>query len=379
MADAALKSHPVFMKGRGAVSNPEGRFARERRVAADDGWSGEPDEALAPQTTVTIEHARSIISRNQSPDVFFDQSINPYRGCEHGCIYCYARPNHAYVGLSPGQDFETRLFAKPDAASLLACELADPSYRCSTIVLGTATDAYQPIERDMRITRALIETLSACEHPLSIITKSSLVERDIDLLAPMARKNLAAVYVTVTTLDGDLARRWEPRAAAPWRRLETIRRLAEAGVSVGVMVAPIVPFLNEPEIESVLEQARAAGARSAHYTVLRLPHELREVFCDWLSAHFPDRAARVLARLADLRASAPGAARGRRLNDSRFHHRMRGQGHWADLVKMRFELACRKHGLARDRPGLDCSRFVPPARDGQLDLFGTAAGQAGPR
>ena len=227
----------------------------------------------------------------------------------------------------------------------------------------------------MRLTRSVIEVLSACNHPLSIITKSSLVERDIDLLAPLARRGLAAVYVTVTTLDAKLARLWEPRAAAPWRRLETIRRLAEAGIPAGVMVAPIVPFLNEPEIEQVLAQAKAAGARSAHYTVLRLPLELREVFCDWLNAHFPDRAARVLARLADMRDAPRKAAQTdvqapRRLNDPRFHFRMRGQGHWADLIRLRFELACRKNQLQRDRLSLDLSQFVPPSRSGQMALFG---------
>ncbi len=379
MSTPVHKAHPVILKGRGALSNPVGRFEVVTRESIDDGWTNddtvEPSPSPGIRTTVTLEHARSIISRNQSPDVFFEQSINPYRGCEHGCVYCYARPNHAYMGLSPGRDFETRLFAKPAAARLLREELGHSAYRCSTIVLGTATDAYQPVERDMCLTRSLIEVLSACNHPLSIITKSSLVERDIDLLAPMARRGLAAVYVTVTTLDAELARLWEPRAAAPWRRLETVRRLAEAGIPVGVMVAPIVPFLNEPEIERILVQAIAAGARSAHYTVLRLPLELREVFCEWLNAHFPDRAARVLARLADMRdtpreAAQTDAQKPCRLNDSRFHHRMRGQGHWADLIRLRFELACRKNQLQRDRLNLDLSQFVPPSRSGQMALFG---------
>ncbi len=367
-------------RGRAAVSNPAGRFDRSQREPLDDGWwAGDPSDAQGPgqlDTQVTVETARRIISRNTSPDIFFDQSINPYRGCEHGCIYCYARPNHAYVGLSAGRDFETRLFVKPDAPRLLAEELAEPGYRCSPLVIGTATDAYQPIERQWRVTRGILEVLHRSHHPLAIITKSSLIERDLDLLAPMAEHGLAAVYVTVTTADAALARAWEPRASAPWRRLQTIRRLSEAGIPVGVMIAPIVPFLNEPEIEDLLAQARHAGARSAHHTVLRLPHELNPVFIDWLNTHYPDRAQRVLARLADLRArpgdpvARPGEpAHGRRLNDGRFHHRMRGQGHWADLIRLRWELACRKVGLVRDRVALDTSRFVPPSADGQLGLF----------
>lgn len=360
--------------GRGAVSSPAGRFQvlvrhPELPAPAGEADAGVSSEAcphreapLSRLTRVTPEAARSIISRNRSPDIFFEQSANPYRGCEHGCVYCYARPNHAYLGLSPGLDFETELVAKPDAAGLLAAALSAPGYRCSPIVLGTATDAYQPIERDWRLSRAMLEVLADCEHPVAVITKSSLIERDIDLLARMAQRTLAAVYITITTLDPGLARAWEPRAPAPWRRLETVRRLSQAGIPVGVMLAPIVPFLNEPEIERVLEAAGEAGARSAHYTVLRLPHELEQVFTDWLRACYPDRADRVLARLADMR---PGA----RLNDARFHHRMRGEGSWAQLIALRFALACRRRRLARDRAPLDVTRFRAPRDRRQRDLF----------
>jgi DNA repair photolyase len=362
------------LRGRGAVSRPPGRFEVLLRhpegVSAPDGGCGLSaadtcDERAVPAarpTRVSVERARSIVSRNRSPDIFFEQSANPYRGCEHGCVYCYARPNHAYLGLSPGLDFETELVAKPDAAALLAARLASPGYRCAPIVLGTATDAYQPIEREWRLSRAMLEVLADTDHPVAIITKASLVERDIDLLARMARHRLAAVYLTLTTLDPALARAWEPRAPAPWRRLETVRRLSEAGIPVGVMLAPIVPFLNEPEIERVLGAAHEAGARSAHYTVLRLPHELEQVFVDWLRACYPARAERVLARLADMR---PGA----RLNDARFHHRMRGEGSWAALIAMRFALACRRLGLARDRAPLDGERFRPPGSSRQPGLF----------
>ncbi len=308
-----------------------------------------------------------MITRNESPDVFFGRSINPYRGCEHGCVYCYARPYHAYMDLSPGLDFETRLFAKRNAAECLRREISARSYRCEPVCIGTATDCYQPIERGLRITRELIEVLAGCRHPFSLITKSSLVERDLDLIAPAAADATAAAYVTITCLDPDLARAWEPRAPAPWRRIETVRRLAEAGVPVGVMVAPIVPFLNDGDIEAVIAAAAEAGARSAHFTVLRLPHELRDVFTDWLRERFPDRAERVLARIRDLR--------GGRLNDSRFHDRMRGEGVWADLIGRRFALAVRKHGLARDRVDLRSDLFRPPrqapgnADDPQALLF----------
>lgn len=344
--------------GRGAVSSPAGRFETLARESVDDGWYRENGEPPALRTEVTEERARNILAFNDSPDLPFDRSLNPYRGCEHGCTYCFARPTHAWLGLSPGLDFETRLRAKVNAAERLRAELAAPAYRCAPVNIGSATDAYQPIERERRLTRGVLEVLSECSHPLTIVTKSSLVERDIDLLAPMARRGLAAVYVSVSTLDPALARAWEPRAAAPWRRLRTIRRLADAGIPVGVAVAPVVPFLNEPELERVLEQAAQAGASSAFYTILRLPWELREVFVDWLQSVYPDRAARIMNRLGDMRGE-------RRLNDPRFFHRMTGQGGWAELVRLRFELATRKLGLNRERGSLRTDLFEPPARPGR--------------
>ncbi len=355
----------VFVKGAGAVSNPQGRFERDARTPFDDGWG--LDDGPGPQAPISVarEVARSIISRNQSPDIPFDLSVNPYRGCEHGCIYCYARPNHAYVGLSPGLDFERRLFAKSNAAELLRQELAHAGYRCQPINIGSATDAYQPIERTWRLTRAVLEVLSACDHPLTIITKSALVERDVDLLAPMARRGLAAVYVTITTLDPALARIWEPRAAAPWRRLELVRRLSEAGIPVGVSIAPLVPFVNEHELEQIMTEARAAGASSAFYMMLRLPWELKDLFVDWLNVHFPDRARRVLARLGDLR----GGAGAHRLNDPRYHTRMKGQGKWAELLRMRFDVASRRLGYGQGRVALRTDLFRPPGHDGQMALF----------
>ena len=355
----------VFVKGAGAVSNPQGRFERDAREVFDDGWIGSDTEPAALQVSVEREVARSIISRNQSPDIPFDLSVNPYRGCEHGCIYCYARPNHSYVGLSPGLDFERRLFAKQNAAELLLRELGHSGYRCQPINIGSATDAYQPIEREWRLTRAVIQVLSDCDHPLTVITKSVLVERDVDLLAPMARRGLAAVYVTITTLDPALSRIWEPRAAAPWRRLELIRRLSEAGIPVGVSIAPLVPFINEQELERIMTEARAAGAGSAFYMMLRLPWELKELFSDWLHVHFPDRARRVLSRLGDLR----GGPDVNRLNDARFFTRMKGQGKWAELVRMRFEVASRRLGFGRERVMLRTDLFRPPGQGGQLGLF----------
>lgn len=373
----------IVRKGRGAVSNPAGRFEREAREPVDDGWArapapatadpdahvrtrtdaggdaaGEPDpdsgSATDSRTVVHPDAARSILTRNSSPDIGFDRSLNPYRGCEHGCVYCYARPSHAYLGLSPGLDFETRLFAKMSAPELLRAELARPGYRCEPIAIGTVTDAWQPVERRLRLTRGCLEVLARARHPLSFVTKASLVERDLDLLGPMGRDGLASAMVTVTTLDPDLARRLEPRAPAPWRRLETIRRLAEAGIPVGVSVAPVIPFVNEPEIEAILDAASAAGAGFANYVMLRLPWELVEVFGDWLAEHCPDRAARVVARLRDLR--------GGRDNDPRFGTRMTGEGPWADLVRRRFSTRLRRLGMGRDRSPLHTDRFVPPAR-----------------
>jgi DNA repair photolyase len=349
-------------KGRGATVNPEGRFETSAREAFDDGW-GVPDdhEAGRPKTVVTPEQAKSIISRNDSPDIPFTLSINPYRGCEHGCIYCYARPTHAYLNLSPGLDFETRLFAKVNAAELLRRELARPGYTCETISIGANTDPYQPAEREWKVTRSILEVAAQCNQPVGIVTKNALVERDLDILAPMAAKGLVAVFVSVTTLDADLARRMEPRASAPARRIEAIRRLSAAGVPVGVMVAPVVPFLTDPGLEKTLEAARDAGAMQAGYIVMRLPYEVKDLFKAWLNEHYPLKAAHVMSRVRDMR--------GGRENDPNFGSRMRGSGEFAELLRARFEVACRRLGLNRTRRQLDVSQFRRPGSDRQIDLF----------
>ena len=358
------------IKGRGTALEIAGRFEPLRRENVDDGWQpldadDEADHRPGPQTQVLIEKARSIITRNRSPDVFFNLSLNPYRGCEHGCIYCYARPNHAYVGLSPGLDFETRLFAKVNAAELFRVELGHPGYRCEPIHIGGVTDPYQPVERQYRITRQLLEVALEHRQPVTLITKGSLVERDMDLLAELARLELTTVFLTVTTLDGQLARRLEPRASAPWRRLETVRRLSAAGIPVGVSLGPIIPFINDHEIESVLAGCREAGARGAHYTIIRLPLEVSPLFEQWLEAHFPDRARRVMHRIQDMRDG--------RNYDSRYFNRMRGEGALANLIRMRFENTVRKLGLDRERPRLRSDLFVRPVRSAS----GGQAGQAG--
>ena len=349
--------------GRGAASNDTGRFEPFRAEVIDDGW-GSLDEALPPfATTVRAEPARSIISRNQSPDIPFDQSINPYRGCEHGCIYCYARPSHAYLNLSPGLDFESKLFYKPDAARLLERELSAPGYRCSPITIGANTDPYQPIEREHRVTREVIEVLARANHPLSIITKSSLIERDLDLLAPMASKNLVLTLVSVTTLDVDLKRRLEPRTASPQARLRTIKRLSDAGIPVQVMVAPVIPVLTDAELENILAAAATAGARAAGYVLLRLPHELKGLFREWLEQHEPLKAQHVLTRLQAMHGGAD--------YDSQWGRRQRGSGEYAALLTQRFRLACRRHGL-NTGPSFahDTSLFVPPrAMPQQLALL----------
>jgi DNA repair photolyase len=350
------------IRGRGSASRLAGRFARTTREAevAD---RDEVEPGRAPGTTLFVDSARSIISRNQSPDVPFRQSINPYRGCEHGCIYCYARPAHAYLDLSPGLDFESKIYWKPNAAALLRGELARPGYRCEPIAIGANTDGYQPAERELRLTRQVLEVLAECHHPVTIVTKSSLVERDLDLLAPMAAAGLARVMVSVTTLDEELKRRLEPRTASPARRLETIRRLHAAGVPAGVLAAPMIPALNDHELEAILAAAAAAGACSAGYILLRLPHEVAPLFEEWLGQHYPLRKAHVLALLRDMRDGA--------VSDPRFGSRMRGAGPLADLLRQRFERACRAQGLATDREAaLDTAKFVPPgAREPQLGLF----------
>lgn len=362
-------------KGRGAVSNLQGRFERDQREAFDDGWltsEAEPlqagegcrhvDGPAQPAgassskliTQVTIEQARSILTRNASPDIPFDVSLNPYRGCEHGCIYCFARPTHAYLDLSPGLDFESKLYAKANAAQRLREEISRPSYQCQTIALGVNTDAYQPIERTQRITRSVLEVLHETDHPVALITKSSLIERDVDLLAPMAARRLAVAAVTITTLDADIARTLEPRAATPARRLRTIRELTDAGVPVGVSVAPLIPFITEPDLERILEAAREAGAVYANYIVLRLPWEVRPLFQEWLQAHFPDRAERVMNRVREMR--------GGKDYDADFASRMRGRGIWADLIRQRFYKTADRLGFRYNRFELDTSQFRPPPR-----------------
>lgn len=345
------------VKGRGTAWALQHRFSTDLREAFDDGW-GSPDDADAapaapPVTQVFEEQVKSILSANDSPDIGFDLSINPYRGCEHGCIYCYARPTHSYLNLSPGLDFETRIVAKVNAAQRLRQALLAPGYVPKMLNIGSVTDAYQPVERRLGLTRSVIEVLREFEHPFSVITKSSGVERDLDLIAPMAAERLAAVYVSVTTLDAGLARVMEPRAASPERRLQTIRRLAEAGVPVGVSVSPLVPFINEPELERVLEAAREAGARSAFSIVLRLPWEVNPLFQHWLQQHFPERAARVMARVREMR--------GGQDNSSRFGERMTGTGVWAQLLRQRFHKACARLGLNSERTPLDLTRFRRPA------------------
>ncbi len=355
------KRPPQAPRGRGARSNPDNRYEALRREEVDDGWGNLDAEPPPLATTLSVDTSRTVISYNQSPDVGFDRSINPYRGCEHGCVYCFARPSHAWLGLSPGLDFESRLFYKPDAAALLRKELAAPGYRCAPIAVGINTDAYQPVERRLHITRAILDVLRECEHPLTIVTKSWLVERDIDILAEMAGKGLAQVMVSVTTLDHQLARTLEPRASAPRRRVEIIRHLSEAGIPVGVMVAPLIPVLTDGELETILADARSAGARSAGYVLLRLPHEVKDLFREWLAEHAPTRAAHVMERIRDSRGGKDYAAQ--------FGERMRGTGIYADLIAQRFRLAHQRLGF-ESPPPLDTGRFRPPRLDtDQLTLF----------
>lgn len=394
---------PAASRGRGAVTNVAHRFLQTERTPADDGWAAThlpPDNlegqgdatpdvtgqagcatGAAParhipiaaeppvlKTSVQAEQARKLLSRNDSPDIPFDVAVNPYRGCEHGCVYCYARPTHAYLGYSPGLDFETRLIAKANAVDVLRAELSRPGYRVSPINIGSATDVYQPIERQWQLTRGVLELLLQTGHPATLVTKNALVERDLDLLRALAERRLVTVYISITTLDTDMARTLEPRASAPWRRVQAVRTLANAGVPVGVLVAPVIPFINDESLEHILQEASQAGACYASYTVLRLPWEVRAVFEEWLQAHFPDRAQRVLHRIEDLR-------NGRR-NDPNFGTRMRGTGLWADLLRQRFGLAVRKHGLNTTRPQLATHLFQPPVA---AALAGAARGQGGAR
>lgn len=373
------------------MSNLQGRYETLIREDIDDGWSnGNPGDTAAEadsetdtesghgaawKTQIIKEQAKTILSRNQSPDLPFSISLNPYRGCEHGCIYCFARPTHSYLGLSPGLDFESKIFAKVNAPDLLRCELAKTSYVPEPIALGVNTDAYQPCERALRLTRRVLEVLHECEHPVALITKSSLIERDIDLLAKMASRQQAMAAVTITTLDAAVARTLEPRAAAPTRRLRTIRTLTDAGIPVGVSVAPVIPFVTDSGLERILEAAAKAGAIDAGYVVLRLPWEVSPLFRQWLEAHFPDRAARVMSRVQDMR--------GGKDYDSSFGKRMHGEGIWADLIRQRFEKAVARLGIGIRSgrfKGLDISRFHPPSVASSVDsvVASTATSTASP-
>ena len=348
-------------RGRGAVSNETGRFEKLKRTPVQDGWLREDDKPDF-KTIVSDENSATILTKNKSPDIPFDRSINAYRGCEHGCVYCFARPSHAFLGLSPGLDFETRLFAKPNAAALLEKEISQKSYSPKPIAMGTNTDPYQPLERERRITRSLLKVLLKHEHPVTILTKSRLVVRDLDLIAPMAEKGLVKVGLSVTSLDRKLSRLMEPRASTPQRRLDAIRLLSDAGVPTSVMFAPLIPALNDHELEAVLCAAEHAGAREAGYILLRLPLEVAGLFEEWLEAHYPDRKKRVLNRLA--------ALRGGKLNDPRFKHRMKGSGFEADLMRQRFTNLCRRLRLSEEKTVLSVDHFKKPVlAGGQYDLL----------
>ncbi len=350
------------IKGRGAASNPEGRFEPLRRERIDDGWdslANEPDPN--PQTVLLPDATRTLITRNQSPDVGFDRSINPYKGCEHGCVYCFARPTHAYLDLSPGIDFETRIFYKTGVVERLREEFGHPSYRCAVLAMGTNTDPYQPAEKKLRITRSILETMLAYRHPVSIVTKGTLIERDLDLLVELAKLELASVMISVTTLDNELKATLEPRAAAPQRRLALIRRLADSGIPVGVLIAPVIPLVNDSELEAIVEQCAAAGARSIGYVMLRLPWEVKDLFREWLELHLPDRAAHVMSVIRSMR--------GGKDYDSQWRSRQVGEGPFADLIRRRVEVAVRKHGLSASRlPALRTDLFRDPD-DRQAALF----------
>ncbi|MEY2633080.1 MAG: hypothetical protein RIR00_1734 [Pseudomonadota bacterium] len=350
-------------RGRGAAANVPHRYSRDQRAAVDDGW-WQDDDTPALRTELLIDQAKSLLSRNDSPDLPFSLSLNPYRGCEHGCIYCYARPGHAYLGLSPGLDFESRIFHKPNAPELLRAELARPAYRCSPISLGGVTDLYQPVERQLGLSRRLLQVMLEARQPVIAVTKSALVCRDLDLWAELAGQGLGQINLSLTTLDPALARQLEPRASSPAARLRAIRELAAAGIPVGVFVAPVIPGLTDHELENILAAAAEAGARYAHSIPLRLPQEVAGLFTDWLQRQVPDRAARVLSLQRQLR--------GGQLNDPRFGERMRGSGPLGELLQQRFQLACRRLGLNPAPANLDCSRFRPPtpaAPSPQLSLF----------
>ncbi len=347
--------------GRGATSNEAGRFERFTTELTEDGWDL-PDELPPLRTEVREEMARNLITYNKSPDLPFDRSINPYRGCEHGCVYCFARPTHAYLGLSPGLDFETRLVARPNAAELLRRELSARSYKVATIALGTNTDPYQPIEKNRKITRSCLKVLRDFQHPVGIVTKGALIERDLDILAPMARNGLVRVGISLTTLDRDLSRRMEPRAPSPQRRLGMIRNLTEAGVPVRVMTSPVIPGLTDHELENLLEAGKQAGADAASWIMLRLPREVSALWREWLIEHQPGRAEKVMARLREMH--------GGREYDPRWGHRMRGEGTYAEMIAQRFKATVKRLGLSTDMPPLNCAAFAPSPQPGdQLALF----------
>ncbi len=350
----------MLKKGRGALSNQTGRFETLVKGDFDDGWEDSEKYPEKIPTQLFVDTAKSVITYNQSPDITFDRSINPYRGCEHGCVYCFARPTHAYLGLSSGLDFETKLFYKPDAPDLLRAELLAKNYRPAPVALGINTDAYQPVERQLRLTRQLLEILCESKHPVSIVTKSSLIERDLDLLTQMAKQNLVHICLSITTLNPDLARKMEPRAAAPKRRLQTLSALTNAGIPVSVLVAPLIPMLNDCELEKILQLSRDAGAADANYVLLRLPHELKDLFAEWLQTHEPLKASHIMNRIYD--------ARGGKAYDSTFGVRMRGVGEYADLLAQRFQLAMKKLAFPGSPP-LNTSLFRPKTNSGQLDLF----------
>ena len=353
---------PLVFKGRGTVSNSVGRFEQLERVEIDDGWDNLDAETTPVQTEVIIDNTRTIINYVKSPDISFDRSINPYRGCEHGCTYCFARPTHTYLGYSAGLDFESRILIKPDAAELLRKELAKPGYTCAPIAMGTNTDPYQPLERKYQITRSILEVLAEYKHPVTIVTKNALIERDIDILAPMAADGLARVFVSVTTLNKDICRTLEPRAAAPHRRLEAIKALNDAGIPTGVMTAPILPVLTDTEMESILEAATKAGAQYAGYVLLRLPLEVAPLFEEWLKTYFPLKADHVMSIVRQ--------SRGGKAYNSAFFERQKGTGLFADMIRQRFKLATKRLGLNLDRPAMNTQAFCPPRpQQPQMNLF----------
>ena len=359
-----MREAPLVRRGRGSVSNETGRFESQRHADIDDGWSS----WTSPETTVATQWRpdsnRTIITRNQSPDIHFDRSINPYRGCEHGCIYCFARPSHTYLGHSAGLDFETMLYAKCEAPNLLRNELSKRNYQCEPVAIGVNTDAYQPLEKKLQITRSILKVLLETKHPAYLITKSSLIERDIDLLTEMAKQNLVSACITITTLDRKLARNLEPRATTPSRRLKTLEKLSNAGIPTRVSVSPVIPALNEEELDSIVKAAANAGAQAAYAIVLRLPHELQQLFPQWLETHYPLRAARIMKAIRSVRQN--------KLNNADFGSRMIGSGPRAEIIKQRFELACKRNGVSVGRDfDLDCTQFKPPHIEsgGQLSLF----------